>query len=514
MSPRCAVLGVLAASIPTLLFSLSWLDIAVVFQTQATPPVNSASLLLSGAALYLARRPFSRPHLAVLLGCGAFLLGLVKPALGLSGLMQSVWVITNTTLICLLAISVILLSLQRPVAAQLTAFAVLVLLSLSALGLLSSGGAITAISIMYVSGLLVAAGVLMRTAHRGPVRRMLASGASGGIALAQAAVLALALMGVTFVTVQSAIDATVVPLITAAILLLTWLVLVKLMPFLSKATDARAMTPSQLRMVKELDEALEADEFTVFFQPQMELATGRIVGAEALVRWRRPDQGMVPPASFIPIAEESGRIIEIGYRVLQMACTEALLWQHEMDPAARLSVNISPVQLQAPDLLENVVRILDETGFAPNRLVLELTETALIRRGEPGFDTIWALHDLGISIAIDDFGTGYSCLAYLSDLPVQYLKIDQSFVRKLHLDGASATICRSIVGLGHGLGQTIIAEGIETVDQEAFLKKVKCEKGQGYYYARPMSSEAFALWAHNRNIDQVRNLSNVDRKVI
>lgn len=504
----------LGAGAAAVLFGLSWLQLAAIFETQSTPPINSIGVFLIGSALYQSRRPFRRGRMAIPLGCCGLGIGLIKPALGLSGVMLGIWTMTNSTLICLLAIAVLLVSLQRPVAAQTAAFLVLVLLLVTVFALYySMPGPKTAIFMLYVSGFLIVAGVFARTAYRGPLRRVIMYGPGRRYALMQAAVLAVALMVVTVVSVEGAIDPYVVPLVAAVILTLTWLLLVKLMPFVSKPSETRTASPLRQRVVRELDAALEADQFTVYFQPQVKLATGRLIGAEALVRWNHPERGLVPPADFIPIAEESGRIVEIGYSVLEKACTQALRWPDEIGPL-ELSVNISPVQLQAPDLVQNVVRILEETGFDANRLVLELTETGLVRRGEPGFATIWALHDLGLSIAIDDFGTGYSCLAYLSDLPVQYLKIDQSFVRKLQVDEASATIARSIVGLGHGLGQKIIAEGIETVDQEAFLRDIHCDKGQGYHYARPMSGEAFALWANSRDAELVRNETRPGRQAV
>lgn len=414
--------------------------------------------------------------------------------------MSSLWILTNSTIVCLLAFAAILVSIQKPVAAQVTAVLAILLFGASLLSVVQTApGSKVAILILYASGFLVASSVLTRTIYRGPLYRMVTAGSSAKYIFAQAFLVVLLAIGITYLSIRNTIHPYFVPLAVIAILCLIYFVLLKLMPFLSHKQVQPLVPPARRQVINDIDHALADKQFTTYYQPQIDVETGRLVGAEALARWIHPENGVVSPADFIPVAEQSGQIIEIGYQVLERACLDAMTWPFFQSADAKLSVNISPLQLQAPDLLENVQRILKSTGLPAEKLVLELTETALVRRGEPGYDTIWALHGLGISIAVDDFGTGYSCLAYLSDLPVQYLKIDQSFVKKLPDDQPSATIARSIVGLGCGLQIKIVAEGVETAEQEDFLKSIRCHKAQGYYYSKPMCPEDFIDWASSFN---------------
>lgn len=495
-SPKVAILGTLLAAFSTILFGLSWLNIYAIFETAATPPVNSISIMLTGLSLFLSRRPFRSKRLPLAIATVSLLIAMMKPLLGLAGLMSSFWILTNSTIVCLLAIAAILVSIQKPVAAQVSAVLAILLFGASLLGVVQAApGSKVAILILYAGGFLVASGVLTRTIYRGPLYRMVSAGSSAKYIFAQAFLVVLLAIGITYLSIRNTIHPYFVPLAVIAILCLIYFVLLKLMPFLSHKQVQPLVPPARRQVINDIEQALADKQFATYYQPQIEFETGRLVGAEALARWIHPENGVVSPADFIPVAEQSGQIIEIGYQVLERACIDAMKWPFFENPNVNLSVNVSPVQLQAPDLLENVQRILGTTGLAPEKLVLELTETALVRRGEPGFDTIWALHNLGISIAVDDFGTGYSCLAYLSDLPVQYLKIDQSFVKKLPDDAPSATIARSIVGLGCGLQIKIVAEGVETARQEEFLKSINCHKAQGYFYSKPMCQQDFLDWA-------------------
>jgi EAL domain-containing protein (putative c-di-GMP-specific phosphodiesterase class I) len=225
----------------------------------------------------------------------------------------------------------------------------------------------------------------------------------------------------------------------------------------------------------------------------MSLDMMTIERAEALVRWQHPERGLVSPADFVPIAEETGLIVPIGMWVLGEACRRARQWQLEIPSAADLvmSVNLSPRQFQHPTLVEDIVRILRETGLAPQHLELEITEGAVMADPDSARATLARLREIGISLAIDDFGTGYSSLGYLKRFPVNVLKIDQSFVRGLGQDDQDSAIVRGVIALAQSLALSVTAEGIETFEQLARLRELGCDHGQGYLLARPLQGEAF-----------------------
>jgi diguanylate cyclase (GGDEF)-like protein len=231
----------------------------------------------------------------------------------------------------------------------------------------------------------------------------------------------------------------------------------------------------------ELHVAFRRGDFEVHYQPQLDLSTGRVVGYEALMRWRHPERGMVPPGEFVPVAEETGMIVPMGEWVLRKACEDARL----LPPDCAVAVNISPVQFMARDFLSLVRDIIASTGIAPGRLELEVTETAMMQDRELAGRILDALSKMGISVAVDDFGTGYSNLSYLVDFPFKKLKIDQSFVRRLEKDNNSGAVVSTIVGLSRALGVRTIAEGVETESQATLLKAAGCQVGQGYLFGRP-----------------------------
>ncbi|MBS1188109.1 MAG: hypothetical protein H6R04_2127 [Burkholderiaceae bacterium] len=240
-----------------------------------------------------------------------------------------------------------------------------------------------------------------------------------------------------------------------------------------------------------LTHALENGEFRLHYQPQLELATGRLIGAEALIRWQHPELGMVPPNRFIQVAEESGMIIPIGVWVLQEACRQAKAWQTAGWPELVVGVNISAIQFRRGDLEQIVSSALTESGLAPQFLELELTESILIQDVDKSLDMIQRLKNLGVRLSIDDFGTGYSSLAYLRQLPVDKLKIDQSFVREIVSRKDDAAIALSIITLAHTLQKRVIAEGVETMEQFSFMREHCCDEIQGYLFSRPMAPDAF-----------------------
>ncbi|EXG82441.1 putative bifunctional diguanylate cyclase/phosphodiesterase [Cryptosporangium arvum] len=252
----------------------------------------------------------------------------------------------------------------------------------------------------------------------------------------------------------------------------------------------------------ELRRAVADDELVVYFQPAVELATGELRAVEALVRWNHPSRGLLGPDAFIELAEETGVVVPLGTWVLRTACREAAGWREAAGrPAAtpdaadvRLSVNLSPKQVAQADLVRTVESILAETGFPPDRLTLEITESVILHPDPLTIGRLEALRDLGIELAVDDFGTGYSALSYLRNLPVTVLKIDRSFVTGIADDTEARAVCEAVVHLGEAFKMTVVAEGIETADQAAALIEMGCTIGQGFYFHRPLPpSEAGVL---------------------
>lgn len=255
---------------------------------------------------------------------------------------------------------------------------------------------------------------------------------------------------------------------------------------LAETLRARQQLEHDLRL------ALEGGQLRMVYQPQARIHDKMVDGYEALIRWDHPKLGAVSPDRFIPIAEESGLIIELGEWVLRQACTEAAAW-----PGGEIvSVNVSAVQLHANDLPNLVHLVLLETGLSPQRLELEITETALIKNATQALHVLRRLKALGVSIAMDDFGTGFSSLSNLRNYPIDTIKIDGSFVRGVDHDSQSATIVRAVLGLGGGLGMKVIAEGVETREEECFLVREGCGHAQGYFYGRPGDASAPRLVAH------------------
>ncbi|SFQ73456.1 PAS domain S-box-containing protein/diguanylate cyclase (GGDEF) domain-containing protein [Pseudomonas sp. NFPP07] len=254
----------------------------------------------------------------------------------------------------------------------------------------------------------------------------------------------------------------------------------------------QASTLERLQLENQLRKAVEERQLKVFYQPKLCLATGRLNAAEALVRWDHPDLGRVPPGDFIGLAEEIGLIGPIGEFVLRQACWQACEWQRQGLPAIRVSVNLSVHQLRQGKLVSQVRSVLEETGLAPHFLELELTESHLLDSVDHIVSTFQQLRDLGVKLAIDDFGTGYSSLSYLKRIPVDYVKIDQAFIRGLSEGGADAAITRAIIAMAHGLSLKVVAEGVEHPGQLAFLKEQKCDEVQGYLISRPVEAEGLA----------------------
>ncbi len=238
--------------------------------------------------------------------------------------------------------------------------------------------------------------------------------------------------------------------------------------------------------------ALKRQEFVLHYQPKIDLRSARVVGAEALVRWQKPGHGWVYPCDFIPVAEDSGLIVPLTQWVLAEACRQTRAWQVAGLPPIRMSVNISPIDIRQRDFVEGVEQVLKQTGLDADWLELEITEGVLMQNVEATMTALNRLQALGTRLSIDDFGTGYSSLSYLRRFPIDVLKIDQSFIRGLSNDSNDAALVSAIISLGKSLGLNVIAEGIETAEQLAFLKAHHCEEGQGYYFSKALPADAFA----------------------
>lgn len=259
--------------------------------------------------------------------------------------------------------------------------------------------------------------------------------------------------------------------------------------------DMNERALARLTMEAELRRALENGELTLHYQPQVELNTLRIVGTEALARWQHPTFGLLPPSEFIPLAEDTGLIILLGEWAMKEACRQTACWQKVGAPDLRISVNVAARQFQQDDFVKMVGDILAETFLAPSSLELEITETSIMQHPEHVITVLTQLKELGVSIAIDDFGIGYSSLMYLKRFPIDRLKIDRMFVNDSTTDADDAALVMTIITMAHNLRLNVMAEGVETEEQLKFLRLLKCDEGQGYFFARPVPPESFLATA-------------------
>jgi len=258
----------------------------------------------------------------------------------------------------------------------------------------------------------------------------------------------------------------------------------------NQAMHADAMT--RWRVENELRRAIGRDELYLVYQPILDLRTGEILECEALVRWKHPERGLISPADFIPVAESSGLIVPLGYWVLRAACRQLKKWEarHPLSESFCVGVNVSAKQFSSDShFVEEIRRIIEETGVEPRRLRLEITESVMMS-GSAALAMLTRIRELGVTFHLDDFGTGYSSLSYLHRMPLDALKIDQSFVHAMSTDAMSRSIVVAIVTLGHSLGMNVIAEGVETKEELESLRAMKCDAAQGYYLYRPMDADA------------------------
>lgn len=257
------------------------------------------------------------------------------------------------------------------------------------------------------------------------------------------------------------------------------------------AADMRTQISNRLWMEADLREAVENQEFLLYYQPLICMRTMTVAGFEALIRWQHPHKGMISPGEFIPLTEDTGLIIPIGQWVLEVACNQAELWRQQF-PAHPpfISVNLSGRQFSQQDLVQQIDRILTESGLERSALKLELTESVVMDDVEASIDVLLQLKALGLQLGIDDFGTGYSSLSYLHRFPIDTLKVDRSFVMEMESKGGTAELVKTIIALGHNLGMNVVAEGIETESQSQLLSALQCEYGQGYLFAKPLPAQA------------------------
>lgn len=267
------------------------------------------------------------------------------------------------------------------------------------------------------------------------------------------------------------------------------------------ANDLNQIAKERIDLENNLRHGLENDEFLLYYQPKVRITTNKIVGMEALIRWERPGHGMVAPFKFIPVAEETGLIIDIGCWVLHEACRQNQEWQSLGLPALPVAVNVSPRQFQSNGFSEEVLKAIEKSGLKPEYLELEITESMLMSEIEQTITKLKDLVGIGLTMAIDDFGTGYSNLSYLNRFPVSTLKIDRAFIKDVELDANNAKLTESIINMSHSLNLEIVAEGAENKEHIDFLESHNCDKVQGYYYSKPLPAGEFKILLEKGVID-------------
>jgi diguanylate cyclase (GGDEF)-like protein len=266
-------------------------------------------------------------------------------------------------------------------------------------------------------------------------------------------------------------------------------------------------TAERLELESDLRHALERGEFLLHYQPKVEVATGLIIGIEALLRWRHPLRGLISPMDFIPLAEETGLIVPIGEWVLATACARTKAWQDKTGAKLGVAVNLSAQQFADPMLLSRLTQIIHASGLDPSSLELEITESVVMSHGASAVTALEKLKSAGVQIAMDDFGTGYSSLAYLKRFPIDTLKVDRSFIRDIPSDSGDMKITRAIIAMAHSLKLKVVAEGVETADQLRFLQAQRCDAVQGYFLFRPVPEEQVAAVLELNRLDREARLA-------
>jgi len=255
------------------------------------------------------------------------------------------------------------------------------------------------------------------------------------------------------------------------------------------SSEVKSQSIERLRLEADLRHALELNQLALHYQPKIEVATGQISGLEALLRWTHPQLGNLPPTEFIPLAEETGLIIPIGRWVLNTACAQNMSWRRAGLPPLSMAVNLSPRQFLDPNLLDDIDGVLASTGMPAHLLQLEITESMVMQNVERAIKLLDEIRSRGVRLAIDDFGTGYSSMSLMKKFPIDTIKIDRSFVRDLAQSAEDRAIATAIISMGKALGLTVVAEGVETTEQDAFLRGHACDEVQGYLFSKPLRPE-------------------------
>jgi diguanylate cyclase (GGDEF)-like protein len=276
------------------------------------------------------------------------------------------------------------------------------------------------------------------------------------------------------------------------------------------SADLGGTAQYRLRLESDLHQAMKAGQLELHYQPKVDTATGTVRSAEALLRWRHPERGLVPPDEFIPVAEETGQIGAIGVWVLQQACLQAKAWQDQGLPSLRVGVNISAVQFHQPGLVDSVRAALDNAGLEPRHLEIELTETCVMSNPEESIAVLEALSRMGVLVSVDDFGTGYSSMSYLRRFPIDKLKIDRTFVAEMDTRPDDASIVQAIVSLAHGLRLKVVAEGVENEAQLMALKALGCDQYQGYYCSPALPAAEFEQLVRRQAAGRSVNLHDLE----
>ena len=268
--------------------------------------------------------------------------------------------------------------------------------------------------------------------------------------------------------------------------------------------EMKRQTQENVELYSAIHKALERDEFELYYQPQVDSMNHSVVGAEALMRWEHPELGQVPPDRFVPLLEREGLIVEVGTWVMREAIRQHLSWVEKGYPPVRVAINFSVIQLQEEGMAEMVIHEVRESGIAPPWFKLEITETATVNNFDQVKKTLYKIRNQGIQIAVDDFGTGYSTLSYLQKLPVDIIKIDRQFVRDIPFSADDKTLVKAVIGMAHSLSLDVVAEGIETEEQAAFLKQHRCDELQGYLFGKPLPADEFEalLSLHQDKVEQ------------
>jgi len=275
--------------------------------------------------------------------------------------------------------------------------------------------------------------------------------------------------------------------------------------FYSRSIHEQAL--SRFSLEADLRTAIEREDLTLVYQPKIDMQTGQLSGVEALTRWTHPEKGIMNPAEFIPLAEETGLILEMGRWVLREACRQMQVWVNAGWPQMTMAVNCSSVQFTKSDVIQDITEAIELSGLEPTHLEIELTESLLLQDGEKGIEILKELKALGIKVSIDDFGTGFSSLSYLKRLPVDKLKIDKSFVDDLEKDTGDAAIVTAIITLSHNLNLTVVAEGVESQEQFDILRGFKCNEAQGYLISKPLDIHELQVWLESYREDVVKKVS-------